>query len=83
MDDVKPKSRKGFASMDSQRVREISAMGGASVPAHLRSFAKSPGLAADAGRKGGLATGSKGFATMDPDKHSKLSRRAARSERSK
>jgi len=40
-------------------------------------------LAADAGRKGGLARGSKGFATMDPDKHSKLSRRAARSERSK
>jgi general stress protein YciG len=51
------KSKRGFASMDPERRREIARKGGASVKAANRSFAKKPGLAASAGRKGGEAGG--------------------------
>ena len=47
------KSRRGFAAMTPERRREISAKGGASVPADKRSFAKDRALAASAGKKGG------------------------------
>jgi uncharacterized protein len=46
-------SKRGFASMDAQRQREIASKGGKSVPAHVRSFSRDRGLAAQAGRKGG------------------------------
>ncbi len=49
----KPKSRRGFASMDPERQREIARKGGASVPADRRSYSQDRALAASAGRKGG------------------------------
>ena len=49
-------TRRGFASMDPERQREIARKGGASVPAAKRSFSQSRELASTAGRKGGEAT---------------------------
>lgn len=49
-------SRRGFASMDPVRQREIARKGGASVPAEKRSFSQDRNLAANAGRKGGEAS---------------------------
>ena len=46
-------SKRGFASMDPDRVREIARKGGASVPAGKRSFSQDRALAAKAGKKGG------------------------------
>lgn len=50
-------SRRGFASMDLDRQREIASKGGRSVPAEKRSFSQDRELASAAGRKGGQATG--------------------------
>ncbi|WP_370541146.1 general stress protein [Brevundimonas sp. BAL450] len=47
------KSRRGFASMDPAKVREIAAMGGAAVPSNRRSFSQNRDLARTAGAKGG------------------------------
>ncbi len=49
-------SRRGFASMDPARQREIARKGGASVPSEKRSFSQDRSLAAEAGRKGGEAS---------------------------
>lgn len=49
------KARRGFASINPERQREIARKGGLNVPREQRSFAKDPGLASAAGRKGGLA----------------------------
>lgn len=49
-------SKRGFASMDPQRQREIARKGGASVPSEKRSFSQDRSLAAQAGRKGGEAS---------------------------
>jgi len=46
-------SKRGFAAMDQEKVREIARKGGRSMPSHARSFSKNPELAAAAGRKGG------------------------------
>ena len=46
-------SKRGFASMDPKRQREIARKGGASVPSEKRSFSQDRSLAASAGRKGG------------------------------
>ncbi|HRH19230.1 MAG TPA: general stress protein [Brevundimonas sp.] len=46
-------SRRGFASMDPARQREIARKGGGSVPSEKRSFSQDRDLAAAAGRKGG------------------------------
>lgn len=54
--DEKPKSKRGFASMDPDKRREIAAKGGASVPNEKRSFAANRALAVLAGQKGGAAT---------------------------
>ena len=51
----KPKSKRGFASMDPEKQREIARKGGKSVPAEKRSFSQSADLAAKAGQKGGRA----------------------------
>lgn len=51
-----PKLRRGFACMSVERRAEIARKGGASVPAHKRSFAVSRELAASAGAKGGEAS---------------------------
>jgi len=47
------RSKRGFASMDPERQREIARKGGASVPREKRSFSQDRSLAASAGRKGG------------------------------
>lgn len=49
-------SKRGFASMDPVRQREIARKGGASVPGDKRSFSQDRSLAAQAGRKGGEAS---------------------------
>jgi general stress protein YciG len=50
-------SKRGFASMDIDRQREIASKGGKSVPAEKRSFSQDRELASEAGRKGGQASG--------------------------
>ena len=49
-------SKRGFASMDPERQREIARKGGASVPSEKRSFSTDRRLAAQAGAKGGAAS---------------------------
>ena len=46
-------SRRGFASMDPVKQREIASKGGSSVPPEKRPFSQDHKLAADAGRRGG------------------------------
>ena len=48
-------SKRGFASMDPERQREIARKGGASVPSDKRSFSKDRKLAVSAGSLGGKA----------------------------
>lgn len=48
--------KQGFASMDPKKQRQIASMGGSSVPAEKRPFAQNHRLAAEAGRKGGMAS---------------------------
>ncbi len=50
-------SNRGFASMDDDKQREIASKGGQSVPDEKRSFSQDRELAAEAGRKGGEASG--------------------------
>ena len=50
-------SKRGFASMDENRQRQIASKGGRSVPAEKRSFSQDRELASAAGRKGGQASG--------------------------
>jgi general stress protein YciG len=53
IDPATGKQRRGFASMDPDRRREIARKGGASVPGDKRSFFKDRDLTASAGSKGG------------------------------
>jgi general stress protein YciG len=48
-------SKRGFASMDPERRRQIAAKGGRNVPKEARGFSRDPALAAEAGRKGGIS----------------------------
>lgn len=50
-------SNRGFASMDEDKQREIASKGGRSVDPEDRSFSQDRELAAEAGRKGGEASG--------------------------
>ena len=50
-------SKRGFASMDAAKQREIARKGGMSVPDEKRSFSRDRQLAAEAGRKGGHESG--------------------------
>jgi general stress protein YciG len=60
------KSRRGFASMDAEKQREIARKGGRSVPSEKRSFSQNHKLASDAGRKGGhMSHGRKDAAKSD------------------
>jgi len=45
--------KRGFASMDPEKRRAISRMGGKAVPNEKRSFSQNSELASNAGRKGG------------------------------
>lgn len=58
--------KQGFASMDAAKQRAIASKGGSSVPAAKRPFARSPELAAAAGRKGGEASHSARSAKPPP-----------------
>lgn len=49
------KTKRGFASIDPERLRQIARLGGLSVPSEKRSFSQNPELAAKAGKKGGKA----------------------------
>jgi uncharacterized protein len=49
----RPKSKRGFASMSTEKQREIAAKGGKAVPAEKRAYSQNPGLAARSGQKGG------------------------------
>ncbi len=51
--DQPTKPKRGFASMDPEKQREIASKGGKAVPAEKRSFSQNSDLAA-AGRKGGI-----------------------------
>lgn len=53
MSETKIPRPRGFAAMSPERLREITAKGGRSVPAEKRSFSTNRNLAARAGRKGG------------------------------
>ena len=53
---AKPKSRKGFASMSPEKVREICSKGGKAAQAKGTAHRWSSEEARAAGRKGGLAT---------------------------
>lgn len=50
------KALRGFAALSPERRQEVARLGGHSVPAHKRSFAKDHDLASSAGRKGGAAS---------------------------
>lgn len=49
----KPKSKRGFAAMDPEKLRAIAKLGGRSVPDDKRSFSQNRELASSAGRLGG------------------------------
>ena len=51
----KPKGRRGFASMSTEKRRAIASKGGKSVPAEKRSFSQSKDLASGAGKIGGTS----------------------------
>jgi general stress protein YciG len=52
--DEKPKSRRGFAGISPERLREIASKGGKSGSKENRPFSQNRTLARSAGRKGGL-----------------------------
>ena len=54
--DAVPQKRKGFASMSPERLKEISTLGGKSVPAESRAFSRNRELAIAAGKKSGKMT---------------------------
>ena len=51
--ETSPQARRGFAAMSPERRREISKLGGVSVPNEKRAFSRDRELAVKAGRKGG------------------------------
>ena len=64
-EDKPPKGKRGFASMDPEKLRKIAIKGGQAVPKEKRSFTVNRDLASAAGRKGGLSTSpdKRGFST--------------------
>ena len=52
-------SKRGFASMSPEKLREMASKGGKAVPAEKRSFSQNHDLASQAGRKGGQVLGSR------------------------
>lgn len=62
------KAKRGFALLTPEQRKEISARGGAAVPAHKRSFARNRSLAQTCGVQGGARSGNRTFS--DPVKAS-------------
>ena len=52
--------KRGFASMDEQKQKDVASKGGKSVAPEDRSFSKDSELAPEAGRKGGQSSHSGG-----------------------
>lgn len=78
-DQVKPKSKRGFAGMSPEKQREIARKGGQSVPKEKRSFAVNRELAAESGRKGGRAVpGSKRTFSIDRELAVEAARKGGR-----
>ncbi len=69
-------SKRGFASMDGDKQREIARKGGASVPHHERSFSRDRDLAVAAGRKGGRESG--GNFKNDPKRAAEAGRKGGK-----
>ena len=71
--------KRGFASMDPEKQREIAKKGGQSVPQEKRSFFKDRTLASAAGRKGGMSVpaDSRSF-SKDPKLASEVGRKGGR-----
>jgi general stress protein YciG len=69
--------KRGFASMDEDKQREIAKKGGQSVPDEKRSFSQDPELASEAGRKGGQESG--GNFKNDPERASEAGREGGQS----
>jgi general stress protein YciG len=59
------KGKRGFASMDPAKQRELASKGGKSVPQEKRTFSRLREIAVAAGRKGGL--NSRRSASKDAD----------------
>jgi general stress protein YciG len=57
---------RGFAAMTPERRREIASLGGSATSPSNRSFSKDRTLAADAGRKGGMASRGGGRHPAEP-----------------
>lgn len=55
----KPKRKGGFASMSPEKLREVSAKGGAAVPDDKRTFSRDRQIAQEAARKGAVVRNSK------------------------
>jgi general stress protein YciG len=69
-------SKRGFASMDDEKQREIASKGGQSVPGEKRSFSQDPELASEAGRKGGHESG--GNFKNDPERAAEAGRKGGK-----
>lgn len=54
--DQKPKSRRGFATMDPEKVRQLASLGGRAAHAQGTAHEFTSEEAREAGRRGGLAT---------------------------
>jgi general stress protein YciG len=65
-------SKRGLASADEKTKEEVARKGGQSVPPEERAFSKDPGLASEAGKKGGEAV------SKDREHMAELAERAAR-----
>lgn len=73
------KSRKGFASMSPEKLREISRKGGLSQRPEQRTFSRLRDVASKAGRKGGSSVPAEKRALVkDRELASELGRRGAR-----
>jgi general stress protein YciG len=64
---LRPKLPRGFAVMAPERRREISRLGGGSVPADKRAFSRDRALASEAGRAGGQARGDRSAEDAETD----------------
>jgi uncharacterized protein len=53
-------SKRGFASMDDDKQRDIASKGGQSVPDEKRSFSQDPELASEAGKEGAESRSAQG-----------------------
>ncbi len=75
------RQNRGFAAMDETKQRDASRRGGQNVPDEKRSFSQNHELAADAGRKGGQASG--GNFANDPARAAEAGRKGGEASASR